>query len=52
MLDDKGMKIGIWYSILSVKTWLKMEDERTGIIYTPDIDTYLKYENEGHHRIK
>jgi len=52
MVDDKGKKIGIWYSILSVKTWLKMEDERTGIIYTPDIDTYLKYENDGRHRIK
>ena len=52
MFDDKGKKIGIWYSILSVKTWLKMEDERTGIIYTPDIDTYLKYENDGRHRIK
>ncbi|MEN6321268.1 MAG: hypothetical protein ABFD82_21305 [Syntrophaceae bacterium] len=52
MFDDKDRKIGIWYSILSVKTTLRMKDERTVIIYTPDIDTYLKYEDGGHHRIK
>ncbi len=53
MFDDKGNKIGIWYSILSAKTTLQMKDERTVIIYTPDIDTYLKYEDDsGHHNIR
>jgi hypothetical protein len=52
MFDDKGNKIGIWYSILSVKTMLKVKDERTVIIYTPDIDTYLKYEDDNRHRVR
>jgi hypothetical protein len=40
MFDDKGNQIGVWYSILEAKTFLKMKDNRTVIIYTPDIDTY------------
>jgi hypothetical protein len=44
ILDDKGKQIGVWYSILSVRTSIKMKDSRTVIIDTPDIDTYLKYE--------
>ncbi len=40
MLDDKGKQIGVWYSILGAKTFLRMKDNRTVIIYTPDIDTY------------
>jgi hypothetical protein len=52
MFDDKGRKIGIWYSLLSVRTTLKMKAEHRVIIYTPDIDTYMKYEESGHHRIK
>jgi len=45
MLDDKGNQIGVWYSILEAKTFLKMKDNRTVIIYTPDIDTYDKYDH-------
>ena len=44
MFDDKGNQIGIWYSILEAKTFLKMKDNRTVIIYTPDIDTYERYD--------
>ncbi len=47
MFDDKGKQIGVWYSILEAKTSLKMKDDHTVIIITPDIDTYLKYE-DGH----
>ena len=47
MFDDKGNQIGIWYSILSARMMLKMKDSRTVIIYTPDIDTYEKYESGG-----
>jgi hypothetical protein len=43
MFDDKGNQIGIWYSILGVKTSLSMKDEHTVIIITPAIGTYLKY---------
>jgi hypothetical protein len=39
MLDDKGNQIGVWYSILEAKTFLRMKDNRRVIIYTPDINT-------------
>jgi hypothetical protein len=52
MLDDKGKQIGVWYSILEAKTSLKMKDDRTVIIITPDIDTYLKYEDSRFRRFK
>jgi hypothetical protein len=52
MFDDKGNRIGIWYSILSARMMLKMKDSRTVIIYTPDIDTYEKYERGGNDHSK
>ena len=42
MFDDKGKQIGIWYSVLGVKTSLKVKDDHAVEIITPDIDTYLK----------
>ena len=47
MLDDKGKEIGVWYSILEAKTSLKMKDNQTVIIVTPDIDTWLQFEDGG-----
>ena len=52
MLDDKGKQIGVWYSILEAKTSLKMKDEHTVEIVTPDINTYLKYEDDRRMRFK
>jgi len=52
MRDDKGKQIGVWYSILEAKTSLKMKDDHTVIIITPDIDTYLKYEDSRPPRFK
>jgi hypothetical protein len=52
MLDDKGKKIGVWYSILEAKTSLKMEDSHTVIIVTPDIDTWLRFEDGGRLHMK
>jgi hypothetical protein len=43
--DPQGNPIGIWYSMLEAITAVQMTDERTVIIYTPDIDTYQKYED-------
>jgi len=45
MFDDKGNQIGVWYSLLEAKTILRMKDNRRVIIYTPDIDTYDKYDD-------
>jgi len=45
IFDDKGKQIGIWYSILAATTSIMMKGDRTVIIITPDIDTYLRYED-------
>jgi hypothetical protein len=40
ILDDKGRQIGIWYSILSVRTVVRMKEDGKVVIFTPDLDTY------------
>ena len=35
ILDDKGKKIGVWYSIFGVRGYVKMEGENTVDIATP-----------------
>jgi hypothetical protein len=45
MLDDNSKQIGVWYSILGAETSLRMKDDHTVVIITPDIDTYLKYDD-------
>lgn len=47
VLDDKGNQIGIWYSPLDTRTYVKMEGERTVMIDTPPHDTYEKHEGGG-----
>ena len=47
MMDDKGKEIGVWYSILEAKTSLKMNDSNIVIIDTPDINTWLQFEDGG-----
>lgn len=42
--DNGGNPIGIWYSILTAMTKVRMQDDRTAVVYTPDIDTYQRYE--------
>jgi hypothetical protein len=44
MSDDKGRPIGVWYSILTARTLLRMEENGTVRIDTPDLDTYDKRE--------
>lgn len=46
MSDDKGRPIGVWYSILTARTFLRMQDNGTVRIDTPDLDTYEKFEPE------
>lgn len=45
ILDTKGNVIGNWYSILSARTTVRIEDHSV-FIFTPDLDTYDKYELE------
>ncbi len=47
MLDNNGKPIGVWYSILSAQTFLRMNDDGTVRIDTPDLDTYEKRGGDG-----
>lgn len=44
MSDDKGQPVGVWYSILSARTFLRMEEDGTLRIDTPPLDTYEQHE--------
>lgn len=46
IIDDKGKKIGVWYSILSARTSVRMIDDHTVMVLTPDLDTYEKRDTE------
>jgi hypothetical protein len=46
ILDDRGSRIGIWYSILSATKPVSMADDHTALIHTPDVDTYTRFEKE------
>lgn len=45
ILDDSGKRIGIWYSLLSVRTVVRNKGGGKVSIFTPDLDTYNKYED-------
>jgi hypothetical protein len=36
LFDDKGKQIGVWYSLPDARTSLRMKDDRTVIIFTPE----------------
>jgi hypothetical protein len=40
--DNGGRPIGVWYSILEVRTVVRMNEDGTVRIDTPDLDTYKK----------
>ena len=40
LFDNRGHRIGVWYSILSAPKSLWMKEDHTVVIVTPDIDTY------------
>jgi hypothetical protein len=44
LLDDRGVKIGIWYSILTARTFLRRQEDGTIRIDTPELETYIKLE--------
>jgi hypothetical protein len=45
--DNNGRPIGVWYSILSARTFVKMNDDGTVRIDTPDLDTYNELKRDG-----
>jgi hypothetical protein len=46
LLDDRGRPIGVWYSIPSAVTAVKMQDEKTALIYQPPMDTYRRHKGD------
>lgn len=47
ILDDNGKRIGVWYSLLSVRTVVQKKEGGKVVIHTPDLDTYQRYEDRG-----
>jgi hypothetical protein len=54
ILDEKGKRIGVWYSILEAtnNASVKMKDSNTVLIDTPDINTWLQFEDGGRLRMR
>lgn len=48
MLDNQGWSIGVWYSVLSARTFLRMNEDGTVRIDTPDLDIYERLERDAH----
>ncbi len=46
MSDDKGRPIGVWYSILAARTFVRVQEDGTVRIDTPKLDTYERFEVE------
>ncbi len=42
MSDNNGRPIGVWYSLLRARTFLRMQENGTVRIDTPDLETYEK----------
>jgi hypothetical protein len=42
LLDDKGVRIGIWYSIPTARSLVRRQEDGTIRVDTPDLDTYIK----------
>ena len=46
--DDQGKPIGVWYSILDVKTMIvKMGEGNKVVVYTPELDIYNETKGSG-----
>ena len=54
ILDDKGKQIGVWYSIIeaTINSSVRMKDSKTVLIDTPDINTWLQFEDGGRLRMR
>jgi hypothetical protein len=54
ILDDRGKQIGAWYSIIeaTVSSSVRMKDSQTVLIDTPDINTWLQFEDGSRLRMR
>ena len=51
MRDEKGHEVGIWYSILSATTSIKIEGNNKVDVARPPQDTYIRYEGDHDRRM-
>jgi hypothetical protein len=53
-LDDKGKQIGVWYSIIkaTANSSVRMKDSKTVLIDTPDINTWLQFEDGSRRHVR
>jgi hypothetical protein len=47
MSDNKGRPIGVWYSVLWARTFLRMNEDGTVRIDTPELDVYQKSQGDS-----
>ena len=47
MSDNKGRPIGVWYSVLLARTFLRMNEDGTVRIDTPDLDVYQRTQGDS-----
>jgi hypothetical protein len=47
MSDEKGRPVGVWYSVLWARTFLRMNEDGTVRIDTPPLDVYLRLEQDS-----
>jgi hypothetical protein len=54
IFDDSGKQIGVWYSIIeaTTKSSVRMKDTKTVLIDTPDINTWLQFEDGSRLRMR
>jgi hypothetical protein len=45
--DPGGQPLGVWYSILTARTFVRMNEDGTVRIDTPDLDTYNDLRKDG-----
>ena len=45
--DNKGRPIGVWYSILSARTFVRMNEDGTVRVDTPELDVYERLEQDA-----
>jgi hypothetical protein len=45
--DNGGRPIGVWYSILPARTFVRVKEDKTVRIDTPDLDTYDKLRRDA-----
>jgi hypothetical protein len=46
MSDNKGRPIGVWYSVLWARTFLRMNEDGTVRIDTPELDVYERTQGD------